>query len=97
MFRKIHVALFCLALFAGLSCSKTKWEEANGTVRDFTGLDGCGKLIVLDNGQVLEPVSLPSNTLLIDGRRVTINYKIVLRASICMVGPTAEIKSLRYL
>jgi len=78
------------------SCNKLS-PEVNGTVKDFTGFDGCGVMIVLDNGEKLEIVSLPSNTSLINNRRVAIRYKNVSRISICMAGPTVEITSLRYL
>lgn len=80
------------------SCTKNASTlEANGTVKDFTGLDGCGMMIVLDAGERLEIISLPSNTVLIADRRVEVKYKTVPRASACMAGTTAEIISLRYL
>ena len=92
-------AVIILFVFTGFTCNKQRLEtgEITGTVKDFTGLDGCGKMIVLDSGEKLEVVSLPSNTTLIVNRRVAITYKPVQRASICMAGTTAEIISLRYL
>ena len=78
------------------SCTKDTFET-NGTVQDFTGLDGCTLMIVLDSGERLEPVSIPAGTTLQTGRRVKVKYKEVQRASACMAGTTAEILSLQYL
>ncbi len=96
---KKYAFLFLLAFlfFSGVSCLKTSLEEELGTIQDFTGLDGCSLMIVLDTGKKLEPVSLPENTELIPDRRVAVKYSPVSRASICMAGVTAEIHSLRYL
>lgn len=61
-------------------------------VRDLTGLDGCGKVLELANGQRLEPNGAiwrgftPTN-----GQHVLINYVTISAASICMVGQTVEI------
>jgi hypothetical protein len=91
------VTAFVLLFFV-ISCTKEQMQEANATVKDFTGLDGCGKVIVLDNGEVLEPAIIPGNSTLIPDRRVSIIYKKLSdRASACMVGPIIEITSLRYL
>ncbi len=92
--------LFILSfvVFLSSSCSKKVDQlQANGIIKDFTGLDGCGLMIVLDTGDRLEIISLPSNTVLIADRRVEVKYKPVPRASACMAGTTAEIISLRYL
>jgi hypothetical protein len=97
MLKKLNTAIFFLALFTIFSCHKDQQEEVNGTVKDFTGLDGCRMMIVLDNGQRLEPVSVPLNTAFIDNRRVAIKYKAVNAFSICMAGETVKIVSLRYL
>lgn len=81
-----------------LSCKKnTNTIETYGVVRDFTGLDGCTILIVLDNGQKLEIRSLPSGTTLNKDKRVAITYSTVSGVSICMAGDIADITSLRYL
>lgn len=87
--------LFTVFLFIS-SCSKDTFET-NGTIQDFTGLDGCTLMIVLDSGERLEPVSLPAGTTLQATRRVKVKYKEVQRASACMAGTTAEIISLQYL
>lgn len=87
-----------LVIVTATSCTKeNKAEEATGTVRDYTGLDGCGIMIDLDGGGSLEIISLPANTSLITGRRVKITFKSEPRMSNCMAGTTAHIKSLQYI
>jgi nitrogen fixation protein len=96
MLKKLNTAILFFALLTIFSCHKDQQEEVNGTIRDFTAYY-CEMMIVLDNGQRLELVSIPSNTTLIADRRVAIKYKEVTAPSICMVGPTVKIISLRYL
>ncbi len=62
-----------------------------GTVYDYTGLDGCGYIIELDNGLKLEPVKFLNEIELRDSMRVKLSYTPVRMASICMVGQTAVI------
>jgi len=53
------ITMFCL-----LSCGGNKGVpndnstacSTTGTVKDFTGLDGCKLLIVLENGDKMEPM-----------------------------------------
>ena len=93
-----NLIFFMVLLFVLSSCRKNKLEEFNGTIQNFFGrLDGCRYLIQLDNGKRLEPVALPGNITLIDGRRIAIKYKSKPAFSICMAGETVEITSLRYL
>jgi hypothetical protein len=62
------------------------------TVRDLTGLDGCGKVLELANGQRLEPHGTVWNSFTsTNGQQVFINYTPTPNASICMVGQTVEI------
>ncbi|MBN2609975.1 MAG: PKD domain-containing protein [Bacteroidales bacterium] len=66
--------------------------EHTGTVKDYTGLDGCGYLIELDNGTRLEPILIDTSFIFRDNQRVKVSY--VERydlASICMAGTIAEI------
>lgn len=62
-----------------------------GTVYDYSGLDGCGYIIELDNGIKLEPVRFLNEIELRDSMRVKLSYTPVRVASICMVGQTAII------
>ena len=65
--------------------------DQRGTVYDYTGLDGCGFIIELDNGLKLEPVKFMNKIELRDSMRVKLSYSPVRMASICMVGQTAII------
>jgi hypothetical protein len=96
MIQRIIIILITGIILSSASCKKEQ-TEIYGIVKDFTGLDGCKILIVLDSGEKLEPVSLPPNTSLTPNKRVAIKYNTVARLSICMSGPTVEITSLRYL
>ncbi|MCE2865702.1 MAG: hypothetical protein ACK5H3_06380 [Flavobacteriia bacterium] len=78
------------------SCNRTSCENAQAaTIVDYTGLDGCGLVIKLQNGEVLEPINLHDfNITPTDGMKVWVKYHEVGLASICMVGPTVEIDCL---
>lgn len=63
-----------------------------GIVKDYTGLDGCGLVIELDNGIKLEPVQLPPGFNLQPEMRVRLQYtELKNMASICMAGIIARI------
>jgi PKD repeat protein len=79
---------YCDTLYVGVQapCSLT------GTVKDYTGLDGCGLMIVLDNGEALEPVEIVPGFALEAGQRVRLSYtELTDRASICMAGKIVRI------
>ena len=79
---------YCDSVYVGVVpyCSLT------GTVMDFTGLDGCGLLIQLDNGEVLEPAEIIPNFVLTNGQRVRLSYtELPDRASTCMAGKIVRI------
>jgi hypothetical protein len=54
-------------------------------VRNMAGLDGCGFLLILDNGETLEPVNLDKQFMQ-DGLKLWIRYTTTGNASICMAG-----------
>jgi len=94
--RTLFIAIICTALL-NFSCSK-QYQEMTGIIKDYSGLDGCGLVIVLDNGTVLEPAITPQYTTLIANKRVSLQYRVLDdRVSICMVGLIVEVLSLRYL
>lgn len=62
-----------------------------GTVHDKTGLDGCGLVVELDNGTVIEPVLSNISFSMYDKQRVKLAYKELEMVSICMGGKIAEI------
>jgi hypothetical protein len=96
LFNKIFLGILLAFFLNDSSCEKS--NESIGTVKDFTGLDGCKILIVLEDGTRLEPQVLPQGATLIVDRKVAVKYKqLTDRMSICMTGPIVEITSLRYL
>jgi hypothetical protein len=78
------------------ACERTSCENAQAaTIEDYTGLDGCGLVIKLQSGEVLEPINLNDfNISPTDGMKVWVKYHEVGLMSICMVGPTVEIDCL---
>jgi PKD repeat protein len=79
---------YCDSLYVGV----VPYCNLTGTVKDYTGLDGCGLLIVLDNGEVLEPAEIIPNFLLKDGQRVRLGYtELTDHGSICMAGKIVRI------
>jgi hypothetical protein len=82
--------------FLFFACNRTSCENAQAaTIVDYTGLDGCGLVIKLQSGEVLEPINLNDfNITPTDGMKVWVKYHEVGMASICMVGPTVEIDCL---
>ncbi len=78
------VVIPCIDLIS--TCNQT------GTVRDCTGLDGCGYLIDLDNGMRLEPVLRNTTFRFYNRQRVRLSYfERTDLYSECMAGITAEI------
>ena len=106
--------LLVLTLLIFSACSKEVVKTSNcaveATVRNLTGLDGCGFVFELTDGTRLEPQILmycgamplssevPNDPLynfqFVDGKRVKISYEQVEGASICMVGPMVKITCL---
>ena len=68
--------------------------DIKATLRDYTGLDGCGFVLVLDNGEVLEMGGFDEDPdfQFNDGMDVSISYEEMQgMATICMVGPIVRI------
>lgn len=99
--------IIALSLVLGLyGCAENMPSPGNcsipATVRDLSGLDGCGFIFELADGTRLEPVivgycgtpplpkEVTENPLydfeFVDGKKVRISYKIAEAASICMAG-----------
>jgi PKD repeat protein len=77
-----------------ITCIEVLYSECEltGTVMDYTGVDGCGYLIKLDNGTILEPVVVDTPFVFRDNQRVRLSYRELTEgASICMIGILAEI------
>jgi PKD repeat protein len=101
-YEKSGIFNVCLEILTSDNCLSTycntvyvynpQYCNEPGTVKDYTGLDGCGLLIVLDNGIVLEPAEIVPDFVLYDGQRVQLSYtELKDRASICMAGVIARI------
>ena len=68
--------------------------DIKATLRDYTGLDGCGFVLVLDNGEVLEMGDFDEDPdfQFNDGMEVSISYEEMQgMATTCMVGPIVRI------
>lgn len=104
--KKVGVVVLMLVLFSG--CKKDIEScSVPATVRDLTGLDGCGFVFELENGTRLEPLRIlrcgtppvakeSSEDPLLgfefqDGKKVLISYEKTESPSICMVGPVVKI------
>ena len=74
------------------SIERLDQDLVTGTVMDYTGLDGCGFVIELDNGEKLEPAQVVPEYTFVDGRRVKLSYTpLDGMGSICMVGTIVRI------
>ena len=94
---RVLIFLACLTFF--LNC-KTKPEvskdeqsecKTTATVKNFTGLDGCTFLIILENGDKLLPSKLNDNNFKFrDGQKINFSYKELHDVmSICMAEKMA--------
>ena len=92
----MRILFFVPLVFFFISCDRSSCDNAqSATIEDYTGLDGCGLVIKLQNGTVLEPTNLNDfNITPTDGMKVWVKYHEVAMMSICMVGPTIEIDCL---
>lgn len=94
---------FILSIFIFLSitsCATTKSTDfvcdgTTATMKNYLGLDGCGWVLVLENGNKLEPVNLDKFGIeLKEDKKVCIHYHELDFSSICMVGPIIELDSM---
>jgi PKD repeat protein len=79
---------YCSTVYAGLQppCNVT------GIVKDYTGLDGCGLLIGLDDGELLEPAEIVPDYKLQAGQHIRLSYiELTNRESICMAGKIVRV------
>ena len=90
--RKLAATLGFGVLLVGCDADSDP-DGGNSTLRDYTGLDGCGWVIEVDEGDVLEPMNLgefidnPASDM-----RLLIEYTEESGyASICMVGPIVHL------
>jgi len=98
--KTIYFFVFAILLISFPSCEKanpTGLGEVEGIVKDYTGLDGCGFIIELVNGDKLEPAEVAdTNFVFMDGQRVAVTYtELTNLSSICMVGMMVRIETIR--
>jgi hypothetical protein len=111
MMKKIFVLLLIITIFSQCANDVEPTDEQNvctipATVTDLTGLDGCGFVFVLENGEVIEPIRMIScgtpdyvapkdpldNFEFMDGKKVLIEYEVITEmASTCQSGAIAKI------
>ncbi|MCF8372931.1 MAG: hypothetical protein K9H64_15020 [Bacteroidales bacterium] len=96
-------ALLFIILIFGLSACDEKETNApvylkytcdeTGIIHDYTGLDGCGFVIELTDGHVLEPQFIDDSTFIFeDGKPITLSYTVPAEyGSVCMVGTVVHI------
>lgn len=112
-----NLVLFTLIGLAMLACNEENLdstvpchEGVEATVRDLTGLDGCGFVFELEDGTRLEPLRLmycgtpplakeiTEHPLyqfeFVEGKKVIIGYEDTKALGVCMVGPLVEITCL---
>ena len=79
-FLSLLLSIFLFSSFSGCKTGKKPTDTGDcqtvGTVKDFSGLDGCKILILLDNGTKLLPSSISdANFKLADGQRIAFDYE----------------------
>jgi hypothetical protein len=96
----LRLFIILLILYA-VSCQKDELLPSKGfeevTLRNLSGLDGCGFVFLMKDKKYLEPVNLEDFLISYkDGEKYLIKYEIAHhQASICMVGEIINIVELR--
>lgn len=99
MRRLLVLSALSVLLAPALSCqdeAPTPACQTPATLRDLTGLDGCGYVLELADGQRLEPhgptwAAYPKH----DGERVTVSFIDDPAPSICMAGRGVELQCIQ--
>jgi len=92
----MKITLLAFVLLLVLSCRNeddTFLCDEKAILRNFTGLDGCSYVLVLDDEKVLEigDLEVEPDFQFRDGLRVSVTYKELSSASICMVGSIVRV------
>ncbi len=94
---KFNLICFIFLTLIFSACTKSHSGMMKGELHDYTGLDGCGMLIDLDNETVLEPVNLndfQADVNIINGQEIWVKCHEVNGGSVCMVGKIVVIDDL---
>lgn len=95
-----RIAIASIAGITLFSCNKNN-NPCDGALKgewvDYTGLDGCGWIIEVENGARLEVSSVNSHQYIdslyapYNGKKIWVTYDTLDGASICMVGIIPDI------
>lgn len=89
------VFLFITMITLFMSCSKYSYNY-NATLVNYTGLDGCGWVVKMIDGTIYEPLNLKDfEPNPVNNEPVCISFSESPAMSICMVGKTIRINSLK--
>ncbi len=91
----ILIILISVLTFCFESCTKNNVcdQAVKGVFKDYTGLDGCGWVIVLEDNSVIEPSNLQDFMIIPqENKKIWLSYENAPLASICMVGQVVIIK-----
>ena len=92
----LTIMLFCACHTGQEAKTDNMKKEISGTVKDFTGLDGCKYLIVLKNGKKLQPIEVVNNFQWKDGQQIVFSYEEIPDAmTICMAGKVVKVTSIK--
>ncbi|MGB1120702.1 MAG: hypothetical protein ACPG3Z_01820 [Saprospiraceae bacterium] len=94
------IMLFAMMMFVFDSCTPGKetstYCTTEGTIRDMTGLDGCGMMIELSDGTRLNPVEYTVKSFSFeDGQKIRFSYEKVDAMNVCMSGQTVKITCIK--
>ena len=92
----MKITFLAFVLLLVLSCRNeddTFLCDEKAILRNFTGLDGCSYVLVLDDEKVLEigDLEVEPDFQFRDGLRVSVTYEELSSASICMVGSIVRV------
>lgn len=94
--KNIFFVFTCLILFSLSGCEKSTFpKRAKGILRS-PGIDGCNWLVELKDHSYLEPQNLRDFDIsLSDGKHVLITYSEIQSGSICMMGTTVKLLTVK--
>ncbi len=96
MFPKIGFVMLLTSISFFACSDQIDTDETLATLHNYTGLDGCGWVLEIENGKILEPINLDTFPVqLAEGKDIYITYTLTGGASICMVGDIVEIQTLK--
>ena len=89
------ISWISLIVLLFMACKKNRCSDSvKAELKDLSGLDGCGYVIELENGNKLNPLNLCDFDIdLKDGNKIWVNYHLTNNfiGTTCMVGNIIEI------